>query len=160
MQTIDNTLRLRTYTIDRKGLRRQYIPPILRIVPAGLAGLVFSTGILITREFDTWVILVSTGATLVLFTVILALVLPRTMKKVLLTSLEIDDQSVTWMSGTKVRNRIWRNDVERISFSPRKIDIRPRGKSERLRIPRKYFSEGEFRDIGEQLRLWTEVPTG
>ena len=157
MQTIDPTLRLRIYSLDRGARRRQYIPPILRAAPASLAFLLFMFAMLTGNEAEVWMVLLGLGAAIVLIAVILTLVLRKTMKKVLLTSLTIDDQSITWMVGEKISSRVWRSEARQISFGTRAIDIRAGGKSERFRIPKKYFSEGEFRDIGEQLRLWAEV---
>lgn len=160
MQTVDPTLRLRIYTLDRRALRRQYIPPILRAAPMSLAVLLFMFAALNSNAPEIWMVFLGVGATLVLIAVIITLVLQKTMRKVLLTRLEIDDQSVTWMTGEKVSSRVWRGEARQISFGDRAIDIRAHGRSERFRISKKYFSATEFADIEEQLRLWEEVEFG
>ncbi len=157
MQSLDPTLRLRIYTLDRGALRRQYIPPILRATPMSLAVLLFMFAALNSNAPESWMVFLGVGATIVLIAVIITLVLQRTMPKVLLTSLAIDDQSVTWMADEKVSSRVWRSEAREITFGTRAIDIRARGTSERFRIAKKYFSASEFADIGEQLRLWGEV---
>lgn len=159
MQTIDPILRLRIYSLDRRARRRQYIPSILRAAPASLAFLLFMFAMLTGNDAEVWMVLLGLAAAIVLIAVILTLVLRKTMRKVLLTSLTIDDQSITWMAGEKINSRVWRSEARHISFGTRAIDIRSHEKSDRFRIPKKYFSEGEFADIGEQLRLWEEVPT-
>ena len=158
MDRTDSHSQTRIFSTRPEAIREQHRTALSRIIPAVLVGLALVIPMML-REGDVGPMLFAIGF-LAVIVMASTVVMRRTTRSQALTALELDGQSVAWLSGAQVRNRVWKNEIAGISENERQIEIAVTGRPDGIWIPRAMFSTQDYDAIRDHVSQWSTISEG